>query len=100
MTAPERRALDDRTAGRWARFPPRRPVAPSPFRPSPRPPVTPMTDPLGLEALEDQAAVGAAEAEGVGERVPDRRGTGFVGHVVEVALRIRGLVVDRRWHDL
>src|SRR5260370_25455588 len=37
-------------------------------------------------AFEDEGAVGAAEAEGVRERVVDLQGLGFVGDVVEAAL--------------
>src|SRR5688572_33398132 len=38
-------------------------------------------------ALQDERAVGAAEAERVGERDADRHLAGGVRHVVEVALR-------------
>src|ERR1700678_1723244 len=37
------------------------------------------------ESLEDQAAVGAAESEGIRQRVVDFHGTGFVRDVVQVA---------------
>src|SRR5439155_15051705 len=49
---------------------------------------------------EKQRAVGAAEPEGVRERVPDVGLAGDVGHDVQVALRIRVLVVDGRGKHL
>src|SRR5580704_9903981 len=59
-------------------------------------------DRLGLfgPALEDKGAVGAAEAEGVGERVVDLRGLGLVGHVVEPALGVELDDVHGRGNDL
>src|SRR5262245_15325307 len=41
-----------------------------------------------LSSLEDEAAVGSAETEGVGEGVLDGGPAGLVGDVVEVALRV------------
>ena len=42
----------------------------------------------------------AAEAEGVVGRGVDLYFAGFVGDVVEVAVRVRGLVVDGRWYGV
>ena len=50
--------------------------------------------------LENETAVGAAKAERVGKRVIDAHGTGVVGHIVEIALRIGNLVVDGGRGDL
>src|SRR5262245_28621795 len=52
-----------------------------------------------VHPLQDQAAVGAAEAEGVREHVVEPGLARRVGHVVEIALGIRVLVVDRRRND-
>ena len=48
-----------------------------------------------LHRSEDQRAVGAAEAEGVGQRHADRQLAGFVGHVVEIAGVVGVVEVDR-----
>ena len=59
-------------------------------RPGSSPGLVCEVDGFGLfgPALEDEGAVGAAEAEGVGERVVDLRGLGLVGDVVEAALGV------------
>ena len=49
---------------------------------------------------ENQRAVGAAEAEGVRQRDPDRHLARRVRHVVEVALRVGVAQVDGRRRDL
>src|SRR5215211_7375964 len=51
---------------------------------------------LAVELLYDDAGVVAAEAERVGDPDPDRSLARLVGDVVEVALGIRVVVVDRR----
>ncbi len=43
--------------------------------------------------LENQAAVGAAEAEGVRERIVDLHRARVVRHVIQIAVRI-GILVD------
>lgn len=47
-----------------------------------------------LHLFDDQGGVLAAEAEGVGEGAGKGLLSGVVGDVIEVAIRIRGLVVD------
>src|ERR1019366_5714997 len=49
---------------------------------------------LRFEFLEDQCSVGAAEAERIRQRVADSHGTGVVGHIVEIALGIRVVLID------
>ena len=51
-----------------------------------------------VETAQEQGGVGAAEPEGVGQRVRDRRGPGLPGHVVQVALRVGRVLVDGRRH--
>src|SRR5438552_17190653 len=53
-----------------------------------------------FESLEDQATVSAAEAEGVRKRVIDAHGPGLIGHIIEIAIRVRKFVVDGRRRDL
>src|SRR4029077_12614840 len=50
-----------------------------------------------VHPLQDEAAVGAAEAEGVREHVLDLLLARRIRHVVEVALGVGIRVVDRRW---
>src|SRR5687767_15514459 len=50
-------------------------------------------------APEDAHRVLAAEAEAVDDRHVDRGPTRRVRHIVQVAGRIRCLLVDRRWND-
>src|SRR5215470_15020949 len=45
-------------------------------------------------ALENQGGVGAAETERVGEGVLDSGFAGVIGNVVEIALGIRGFLID------
>ena len=49
--------------------------------------------------FEDKDAVLAAEAEAVDERGTDLHGAGFVGYIVEVAVRIGVVKVDCGWGD-
>src|SRR5262245_105172 len=53
-----------------------------------------------LVPREEERPVRPPEAEGVAQRVADLHLAGLVGHAVEVALGVRGLVVDRRGEDL
>src|ERR1700733_15037777 len=52
------------------------------------------------EFLENQAAVGAATPERIRQHVFDGYGTRMIRHVIQVALRIGGFVIDRRRSDL
>src|SRR5579871_3842505 len=47
-------------------------------------------------SLEQQAAVGAAEAEGIRQRVIQLELARLVGNIIQVALRVRLFVVDGR----
>lgn len=47
-----------------------------------------------LHLFDDQGGVLAAEAEGVGEGAGEGLLSGLVGDVIEVAIGVRGLVVD------
>src|SRR5258708_5414979 len=51
-------------------------------------------------SLEQERRVGAAEAEGIRQRVLDGHRPRLVGHVVEVALLVRLIEVDRGGCDL
>src|ERR1022692_1374406 len=51
-------------------------------------------------ALENQATVGPAKAETVRQRMVDLHGTRLVGNVIQVAVRIRTIVIDRRRRHL
>ena len=51
-------------------------------------------------AFEEQGPVGAAESERIAQGNGDFGGPGLVGHVIQVTLRIRILVVDGRRQDL
>ena len=53
-----------------------------------------------LPALEEQRGIGAAEAEGIRERVFDVGLARVVGHVIEIASRVGMLVVDGRRQNL
>src|SRR5207249_11704199 len=53
-----------------------------------------------LVSLEQEGRVGAAEAEGVRERVLDAHGAPLVRHVVEIALGVGMLEVGRRRRHL
>src|ERR1035441_2259820 len=44
---------------------------------------------------ENQAAVGAAKAETVRQRIVDLQGARLVGNVIQIAVRIRTIVIDR-----
>ena len=52
-----------------------------------------------VKAFEDDAGVLTAETEGVGHRDLDFVTAWFIRHVVQVALRVRVLQVDRRVND-
>src|ERR1700694_2306811 len=52
------------------------------------------------ESLKDQAAVGAPKAERIRQRILDLHLPGMIGHIVEVALRVRELVINGRRCDL
>src|SRR5205823_4921777 len=54
---------------------------------------------LLLELLQDDDCVLTAESEAVGDGYAHIHAPHFVGHVVEVAIGIRGLVVDSRVHE-
>src|SRR5579864_31136 len=54
----------------------------------------------GIGALEPETGVVSAEAERRAEREIDRRFAPLVGHVVQVALRIGLVQVDRGWRVL
>src|SRR6266700_6312824 len=56
--------------------------------------------PLFRPATEDQRAVGSAEAKRVGQGNFNRRFARYVRHVVQVALRIWRVKIDRGWKDL
>ena len=47
-----------------------------------------------LPFLQQQAAVVSAEAQRVAQGVPDVRRTALVGHHIQIAVRVRGLIVD------
>src|SRR6476469_1505991 len=55
---------------------------------------------LRFVLLEEQRGVGAAEPERVRQRVPDRDRTALVWNVIEVALLVGDLEVDRGRSDL
>src|SRR5215469_10519908 len=55
---------------------------------------------LFLVSLENEAPVGAAESEAVGERIVDAHGARTVGNIIEIAQRIRVVEVDGRGSDL
>ena len=48
------------------------------------------------EALEDHRGVVATEAEIVGQGVFGLQFAGLIGYIVQIAVRIRGLVIDGR----
>src|SRR4051812_25966803 len=51
-----------------------------------------------LNSADEQRNILSAEAETVAHRMPDAAlFARFVGDVIEIAVRIRVLVVDRRW---
>src|SRR5207237_5432180 len=52
------------------------------------------------QRAERECRVGAAEAEGVGQRGTDRHPARRIGHEVEIAARILLEQVRRRWRDL
>src|SRR3984957_21009355 len=49
----------------------------------------------GIPALEQQRGVGAAKAEGVRQRVLDGRLAHVIWDVVQIAFRVRRLLIDR-----
>ncbi len=53
---------------------------------------------LSGEPAENQRAIGAAKTEGIGKSYFHFGFPGHVWHIVEVALRVRGLIVDG-WRD-
>src|SRR5271170_6853831 len=58
------------------------------------------TNTLLYPALEEQGGVGAAEAEGIRERVGNFRFARVIGNVIEVALRVGFFVIYGGRHDL
>src|SRR5712691_11690823 len=55
---------------------------------------------LFCPALKQQAAIGAPEAEGIGEGILNMGSARFIGNVVQVALRIGIFLIDCGWHTL
>ena len=55
---------------------------------------------MTLEAPENEGAVSAAEAEIVLDRHVDRKCSGLIRAVIQVALRILVKDIDRGWADL
>src|SRR5580698_5866859 len=59
-----------------------------------------MKRPSAGEPLEDQASVGAAEPEGIRERILYLHGARVVRHIVEIALGVGRVEIHCGWRDL
>ncbi len=51
-------------------------------------------------SFNDQRGVVPAEAKRIGQGHIDLHLAGYIGHIIQITIRVRGFIIDRRMHDI
>lgn len=55
---------------------------------------------FGQIAFQDKGSIRSPKTEGIGQAKINARFPRCIRHIIQVTFRVRGLIVDRGWHDL